>query len=106
MKEINVDELKKKLDAKEDVFVLDVREQHEYELSNIGAELIPLDQLSERVDEIEQHKLKEVIVMCRSGGRSARACQVLQGEGFENVTNLAGGINAWAREIDPTLPVY
>lgn len=106
MEEINVDELKQKLDAKEDVFVLDVREQHEYELSNIGAELIPLDQISDRLDEIAQHKHKEVIVMCRSGGRSARACQVLSGEGFEKVKNLAGGINAWAREIDPTLPVY
>jgi sulfur-carrier protein adenylyltransferase/sulfurtransferase len=106
MQEMKVDELKKKLDAKEDLFVLDVREPHEYELSNIGAELIPLDQLSGRMDEIEQHKHKEVIIMCRSGGRSARACQVLQREGFENVKNLTGGINAWAKEIDPTLPVY
>ncbi len=106
MQEMKVDELKKKLDEKEDVFVLDVREPHEYELSNIGAELIPLDQLSGRMDEIEQYKHKEVIVMCRSGGRSARACQILQSGGFENVKNLTGGINAWAKEIDPTLPVY
>lgn len=106
MKEISVQELKAKKDAGEDFFLLDVREQHEYYISNIDGLLIPLGDLPNRVSEIEDQRDKEVVVMCRSGGRSAKACEFLTSQGFSNVTNLVGGVNKWAEEIDPSLPVY
>lgn len=106
MKEITVQELKKKFDKGDNFFLLDVREQFEYQISNIDGELIPLDLLPEKIKEIEDKKDDEVIVMCRSGGRSAKACELLSKHGFEDVKNLKGGINAWAREIDSSLPVY
>ena len=106
MKEITVQELKAKKDAGEDFFLLDVREQHEYYISNIDGVLIPLGDLPNRVSEIEEQKESEVVVMCRSGKRSANACEFLQSQGFTNVSNLVGGVNKWAEEIDPSLPVY
>jgi adenylyltransferase/sulfurtransferase len=104
MKEITVQELKEKKDRNDDFTLLDVREPHEYQISNIDGELIPLDKLPDRVDEL--NKEKEIVVMCRSGGRSANACQFLEKKGFKNVSNLVGGVNAWAKEIDTSLPVY
>jgi len=106
MKEITVQELKKKFDRDESFFLLDVREQFEYQISNIDGTLVPLDLLPEKIDEFENKKDKEIIVMCRSGGRSAKACKLLSKHGFSDVKNLKGGINAWAREIDSSLPVY
>lgn len=106
MKEITVQELKAKKDAGEEFFLLDVREQHEYYISNIDGVLIPLGDLPNRVSEIEDQKDKEMVIMCRSGGRSAKACAFLESEGFTNVSNLVGGVNKWAEEIDPSLPVY
>ena len=102
--EISVEDLKRKLDAKEDVFVLDVREPHEYQICNINGHLIPLNDLPKRVDELD--RAKETIVHCRSGVRSARAVGFLKQSGFQNVTNLAGGILAWADRIDPKMPKY
>ena len=102
--EISVEDLKKKLDAKEDIFVLDVREPHEYKICNINGHLIPLNDLPKRVQELDPSK--ETIVHCRSGARSARAVGFLQQAGFRNVTNLAGGILAWADRIDPKMPKY
>lgn len=106
MEEITVSQLKEMQDANKEFILLDVRETFEYEFSNIGGQLIPLDQLPDRLSEIEQHKDKEVIIMCRSGSRSARACEFLSRNGFTNVKNLKGGINDWAREIDSSLPIY
>ncbi len=106
MKEINVNDLKAKMDAGEDFFLLDVREPHEYQISNIDGELIPLGEIPDRYSEIEDQRDKEVIVMCRSGGRSAQAAKFLESKGFSNVYNLQGGVNAWARFIDPSLPIY
>ncbi len=103
--EITVQELKNKKEAGEDFFLLDVREGFEYHVSNLGGELIPSGQLVARLDEIKDKKDKEVIIMCRSGGRSSRACALLENHGFENVSNLKGGITAWAKEIDPSIPV-
>ncbi len=105
MKEITVQELKEKKEAGEDFFLLDVRESFEYQVSNLDGELIPLGQLDARLDEIRNHKDKEVIVMCRSGGRSGKAVQLLEKHGFEQVYNLKGGITAWANEIDNSMPV-
>lgn len=106
MDEITVSQLKEMQETQKDFLLLDVRESFEYELTNIGGQLIPLDQLPDRIAEIEHFKEKDVIVMCRSGSRSARACEYLTRNGFTSVKNLKGGINDWAREIDPSLPVY
>lgn len=109
MKEITVQELKQKIDNDEGVFVLDVREpfeQHQSKLDYEESTLIPVGELADRLNEIESHKDREVICLCRSGGRSAKACKLLEKEGFENVKNLKGGINQWAKDIDTSLPVY
>jgi sulfur-carrier protein adenylyltransferase/sulfurtransferase len=104
--QVSVQTLKKKLDAKENIFVLDVREPHEVPIANIGAPLIPVGSLAERVAEIASHKNDEVIIHCRSGARSQKAALILKEAGFTNVSNLAGGILAWADNIDPTMPKY
>jgi len=110
MEEITVQEFKKKIDDEEsEVFLLDVRETFEQYQSNIkyeNSKLIPVGELQSRLDEIESQKDSEIVCMCRSGGRSAQACKLLEREGFSNVKNLKGGINEWAREIDESLPVY
>ena len=102
--EITVEELKRKLDANEHVLVLDVREPHEYQICNLGGHLIPLGDLPKRLSELEPGR--ETVVHCRSGVRSAKAVFQLQRAGFSNVTNLQGGILAWADRIDPTMPKY
>ncbi len=104
--QISVEALKRKLDAKEDVFVLDVREPHEYPIANLGAPLIPVGSLEGRVAELAAQKNREVIVHCRSGARSQKAAVILKNAGFTNVSNLTGGILAWADKIDPSMPKY
>lgn len=105
MKEITVHDLKKKKENGDDFILLDVRENFEYEISNLGGKLLPMGELPDRMAELDPHKNSEIILMCRSGARSGRACEFLQSQGFTNVANLKGGITAWAKEIDPTLPV-
>lgn len=102
--EMDVTTLKAKLDAKEDVFVLDVREPHEFEFCNISGVLIPMGEVTYRLDEIPRDK--EIVVHCRSGKRSAKIVRILQDDGFENVWNLRGGILAWADEVDSSIPKY
>ena len=104
--QITVEELKRKLDAKEDVFVLDVREPHEVPIANIGAPLIPLGQLEQRLGELAAHKDREIVVHCKSGGRSQKAALILKNAGFQQVENLAGGILVWADKIDKSMPKY
>ena len=109
MKEITVQELKEKMEQNRDLFILDVREpfeQYQSKLDYEDSELIPLGDLPDRVNELEDHRDKEIVCLCRSGGRSAKACEILEQEGFEQVKNLKGGINQWAKEIDNSLPVY
>ena len=102
MKEITVQELKQKIDNKEDFQLIDVREEHEFEMANLGGELIPLSSVLANADKIS--KDQPVIVHCRSGVRSATAIHALEKNfGYTNLYNLKGGILAWAREIDPTL---
>lgn len=105
VKEITVEELKEKKENGDNFFLLDVREEFEYMVSNIDGHHIPLGQLQTRVKEIEDHKNEEVVIMCRSGGRSSKAVQFLQSQGFEEVYNLKGGMKAWAKEIEPGTPV-
>jgi adenylyltransferase/sulfurtransferase len=102
--EIQPEVLKRRLDAKEEIFVLDVREPHEYQIVNIKAYLIPLGDLPTRVHELDSSR--EIVVHCKSGARSAKAVDFLRQSGFKRVSNLAGGILAWADKIDTSLPKY
>ena len=102
--EISVEELKIRLDRKDDLFILDVREPNEYEIANLGGHLIPLSELPERVSELDSSQ--EIIIHCKSGVRSARAVKFLQHAGFKKIKNLVGGIDAWSRRIDPHIPHY
>jgi rhodanese-related sulfurtransferase len=104
MKEISVQELKEKMDNGEDFQLIDVREDFEYEVSNLGGMLIPLGGILIEADKIARDK--PVIVQCRSGKRSAAAIMQLEQRGYTNLYNLTGGILAWANEIDPTINVY
>ena len=104
--QISVETLKQKLDAKEDIFILDVREPHEYPIANLGAPLIPVGDVERRISELAQYKDREVVVHCRSGARSQKAAVVLKNAGFSNVSNLTGGILAWADRVDTTMPKY
>ena len=106
VKEIEVKELEKKLAGQDKPYVLDVREPHEYDLANIDGDLIPLAELEDRLGEVKAGKDDEIIVHCRSGKRSAEAVKILQNHGFTNAKNLRGGIHEWARQIDPSLPLY
>src|SRR5438132_8122219 len=102
--EMQVEELKQRLDRGDDVFVLDVREPHEYQICNINGHLIPLGDLPNRVNELDTSK--EIVAHCRSGVRSAKAVNFLRQAGFKKVYNLAGGILAWADRVDPKMPKY
>lgn len=101
MQTITVEELKSRLDNGEKLHVIDVREPHEYEEYNIGGKLIPLGQIQTmQVDEIDNLKEEELIIHCRSGKRSAMACQILETMGFTNTKNLEGGMLDWQEKID------
>ncbi len=102
--DVQVEELKQRLDRGDDIFVLDVREPHEYQICNIGGHLIPLGDLPKRVNELDSSK--EIVAHCRSGMRSAKAVAFLRQAGFKKVHNLAGGILAWADRVDPKMPKY
>ena len=105
MKEITVEELKQKIDNKEDFQLIDVRETFEYEMSNLGGENIPLAGVLIESDKIATDK--PVIVQCRSGKRSAAAIMQLEQQlGYENLYNLEGGILAWKDKFDPEMQVY
>lgn len=102
--EISVQELEALVNAKADIFILDVRNQDEYDLCHLNGHLIPLAELPNRLNELnpEQH----IVAHCHAGGRSRRATEFLLAQGFKQVQNLRGGITAWANEIDPTMPKY
>ena len=102
--EIQPIELKGRLDAGDDLFILDVREPHEYQICNLGGHLIPLGDLPARMNELDSSR--EIVAHCRSGVRSAKAVTLLRQAGFGKVKNLAGGILAWADKVDPTVPKY
>jgi adenylyltransferase/sulfurtransferase len=97
-------ELKQRLDRGDDLFVLDVREPHEYQICNINGYLLPLGDLPKRVHELDSSR--EIVAHCRSGKRSADAAEFLRKAGFRKIWNLKGGILAWADEVDPAMPKY
>jgi adenylyltransferase/sulfurtransferase len=102
--EITPRELKTRLDRGDDLFILDVREPHEYQICNINGKLIPLGDLPKRVSELDSSR--EIVAHCRSGKRSADAVEFLQKAGFKKIWNLKGGILAWSDEVDPSMPKY
>jgi adenylyltransferase/sulfurtransferase len=101
---IQVEDLKRHLDANDNIFLLDVREPHEYQICNLGGYLIPLGDLPKRIHELDSSR--EIVVHCRSGARSAKAVEFLRQAGFRHSSNLAGGILAWSDRIDPSVPKY
>ncbi len=103
--EISASELAEQLKNSEPVRLIDVREPHELHISAIPqAELIPLGSLASRMHELDS--AEAFVLMCKSGTRSARALELLAGAGFRKLKNLRGGINAWATEVDQSLPTY
>jgi len=102
--QLSVKELKRRMDAGENVFILDVREPYEYQIANIGGRLIPQNDVPQRLAEIDRDR--EIVVHCRSGVRSQRIAELLSQAGYPKVVNLAGGILAWADEIDPKMQKY
>ena len=104
--QISVEQLKARLDKGDKPFILDVREPHEYAIVNLGASLIPVGQVGQRLSELPADKSEEIVVHCKTGGRSQRAALELKSAGYSNVKNLAGGITAWADRVDPSLPKY
>lgn len=102
---MTVKELKALRDAKKPHFLLDVRQPEEYEICRIdGATLIPLGELPRRLGDLP--KDKTIVVHCHHGGRSMQAVRFLREQGYETAVNLAGGIDAWSEEIDPSVPRY
>lgn len=105
MKEVTVKELKQLMDSGADFQLIDVREEHEFEICNLNGELIPMGEIMDSTDKIDRNK--KVIIHCRSGKRSASVIMALeQQHGFENLYNLKGGILAYSDEIDPSLAKY
>jgi adenylyltransferase/sulfurtransferase len=104
MKEITVTEFKKLKDDNADYQLIDVREDNELEICEMGGEHIPMGDIMDNLDKIS--KTKQVVIHCRSGARSGTICRALEAEGFNNVYNLKGGILAWIDEVDPSLEKY
>jgi adenylyltransferase/sulfurtransferase len=103
--EIDVIELKQKMDRGDDFVLVDVREPHEYQIASIpGSKLIPLGQVPQRLGELNPEA--DIVVHCKSGMRSAKACGILRQAGFKHVRNVVGGILAWSDKIDPSVPKY
>src|SRR5271170_6300967 len=102
--EITPRELKSRLDRGDDLFILDVREPHEFQICNLNGHLIPLGELPRRVHELDSSQ--EIVAHCRSGKRSAEAVDFLRKAGFRKILNLKGGILSWSTEVDPSVPKY
>ena len=106
IEEISATDLKRRLDAGDDIQLIDVRQPEEWAFAKIeGAKLIPLGEIMNRRNEIDENR--ETVIHCKAGMRSARAVQVLQQAGFKgSLKNLKGGITAWSNEVDPKVPKY
>jgi len=104
--QMSVEAFKARLDAGTAPFLLDVREPHEFAIVDMGAPLIPVGELAQNLHRLTFPKSTEIVVHCKSGARSQRAALILKENGYTNVSNLAGGITAWADRIDTSLPKY
>jgi adenylyltransferase/sulfurtransferase len=101
---IRAEELKRRMDAGENLFLLDVRDEYEYEISNIGGQLIPLPELAKRLSELDVNQ--NIVTVCKMGPRGVKAAQVLHKAGFTHVWNLTGGIHAWSDRVDRSVQKY
>jgi molybdopterin/thiamine biosynthesis adenylyltransferase/rhodanese-related sulfurtransferase len=107
LEEMSAAEVRAALERGDEFLLLDVREPGEWETARIeAAQLLPLSELEARLAELEAWRGRRVVVHCHHGGRSARACEILAAQGFRNVANLAGGIEAWSLTVDPAVPRY
>lgn len=106
MHQITATELKARMDAGDDIQLIDVRQPGEHAFAKIeGARLIPLGEIAARIDEIDESR--ETVIHCKMGGRSAQAIEILKKMGYKGqLSNLAGGITAWSNEVDPRVPKY
>ena len=105
MKEVTVQDLKKMMDAGENFQLIDVREAHEHQFTNIGGELIPMGSIMNETDKIDRNL--KVVIYCRSGNRSANVIKALEQKlGFNNLYNLKGGVLEWAEKIDSNIKKY
>lgn len=106
MQEITASELKARLDAGEDIQLIDVRQPDEFAFARIeGTKLIPLSEILNRKSEIDE--TRDTVVLCKMGGRSARAIEALHRSGFTgSLRNLVGGITSWSNDVDPSVPKY
>ena len=102
--EIQAEELKSRLDHGDSLFLLDVRDEYEFEISNIGGHLIPLPELPKRLKELSARQ--EIVTVCKMGPRGVKAAELLQKAGFKNVYNLRGGIHAWSDRVDHSVRKY
>jgi adenylyltransferase/sulfurtransferase len=102
--QITVKDLKNRIDSGEEVYLIDVREPFEYAIANLGGKLIPQNDVPKRLAEIDRNR--EVVVHCKAGGRSQKIAEYLKQQGYERVVNVAGGILAWADQIDPAMKKY
>lgn len=107
VEQIGVRELRARIDAGDPVYLVDVRQPWEHEIAALpGSVLIPLDELTERADEVEPPAGSTVVAYCHHGVRSLSAAVILERSGHAAVLSLRGGIDAWSREIDPAVPRY
>ena len=105
--EIDCLAVKQKIDAGEDLLLIDCREREEYAIAKIGAaKLIPMSEIADRLRELEPHQQRPIAVHCHHGGRSLRVVRWLREQGYSQVQNMTGGIDAWSQQIDPTVPRY
>jgi rhodanese-related sulfurtransferase len=102
--EIQAEQLKSRLDQGESLFLLDVRDEYEYEISNIGGHLIPLPELPKRLNELNADE--EIVALCKMGPRGVKAVELLQKKGFKKVSNLRGGLHAWSDRVDRSVRKY
>jgi len=105
--EVDVAGVRAKLDSADDFVFLDCREQTEYDAVRIeGTVLLPMSEMQDRIEELEPHRDREIVVHCHHGGRSLRVAMWLRQQGFEAASSMAGGIDAWAVEIEPGMTRY
>ena len=105
--EIDVATVSGMLESGDEFLLLDVREQAEYETAKIdGSQLIPMSELQARVQELDTHKNRRIVVHCHHGGRSMQVVQFLRGQGFDQAQNMAGGIDQWSLDIDQSIARY
>jgi adenylyltransferase/sulfurtransferase len=103
--EIDVTEVKRKMDAGEKFTLIDVREPHEYRIASIpGAKLVPLGEFPKHLGEFDPEA--DIVIHCKMGGRSAKACAIMRQAGFKHVRNMKGGILAWSDQVDRSVPKY